>query len=136
MNTKLLFACIYIIVDLTYVYISRGVYNDAVKLIQGNAGFPTGTTRLIAACSAWICMAIGWYFLTTRLVAEWSLMMHPVLAGFLAGLVNGFVVIGTFNLTLHAMFEKWQGAIMIRDMIWGIGWVTIVTMLYSLTIKI
>jgi uncharacterized membrane protein len=131
MNWRLFFAVLYIVVDLVYVSLSKGVYDAAVTAVQGSP-MPTGTSRIIAAVGAWTCMAVGWYFLTTTLVAKWvASEMSAAAAGALAGFINGIVVIGTFNLTLHAMFANYGAAIMTRDMLWGIGWVTVLTTIYS-----
>ena len=132
MNWRLFFAVLYIVVDLVYVFLSKGVYDAAVTAVQGSP-MPTGTSRIIAAVGAWTCMAVGWYFLTTALVAKWvATGMSAAAAGALAGFINGIVVIGTFNLTLHAMFANYGAKIMSRDMLWGIGWVTILTTIYSI----
>jgi hypothetical protein len=131
MNWRLFFAVLYIVIDLVYVSLSKSVYDAAVKDIQGSP-MPTGTTRIIAAVGAWTCMAVGWYFLTTTLVAKWVASgMSAAAAGALAGFINGIVVIGTFNLTLHAMFANYGATIITRDMLWGIGWVTVLTTIYS-----
>lgn len=133
---RILFAVVYIAIDLVYVYLSKGVYDDAVTKVQGGP-MPFGLTRIIAAIGAWICMALGWYFLTTTLVDKWIASgMSPIAAGALAGFINGIVVIGTFNLTLHAMFTNYGTAIMTRDMTWGIGWVTLLTILYSIAVQV
>jgi uncharacterized membrane protein len=133
-NLRLIFVILYIVGDLFYVSMSKSVYDEAVIKIQGNP-MPSSTTRYIAAASAWFCMAIGWYFLTSQVTELWIRKgVQPILAGFLAGLINGLAVIGTFNLTLYAMMNKWEGAIMIRDMIWGIGWVTVLTIFYALLV--
>jgi uncharacterized membrane protein len=128
---RILFAVLYIVIDLIYVYLSKSVYDKAVTSVQGSP-MPSGTTRIIAAVGAWACMAVGWYFLTTALVEKRVASgMSPLSAGALAGFINGLVVIGTFNLTLHAMFVNYGAAIMTRDMLWGIGWVTVLTIIYS-----
>jgi hypothetical protein len=134
MDKRLLFAFIYIFVDLIYVYSSKLVYDLAVINIQGSP-MPMGVSRIVAAVAAWTCMALGWYFLTTTAVEK--LMkngMSALKAGAFAGFINGLAVIGTFNLTLHAMFANYGATIMIRDMLWGIGWVTLLTIIYSLSI--
>lgn len=133
LQLRLIFVATYIVGDLFYVSTSKSVYDAAVTKIQGSP-MPSSPSRYIAAAAAWSCMALGWYFLTARVTELWaSKGMNPVLAGFLAGLINGLAVIGTFNLTLYAMMDKWAGAIMIRDMIWGIGWVTLLTTVYGVT---
>jgi len=135
MNYRLLFAFIYIIVDLIYVYTSKSVYDKVATNIQGSP-MPTGPTRIIAAVAAWTCMALGWYYLTTSYVNTLIASgISPIKAGAFAGFINGLAVIGTFNLTAHAMFANYNGAIMLRDMIWGIGWVTLLTIIYTVIIS-
>ena len=128
---RLLFTFIYIIVDLCYVGISKGAYDNAAKMIQGSPM----SARIPTALAAYGCMALGWYVFAAQTAEKWSLQMNSILAGFLSGLVYGFLVIGTFNLTLNAMFDKWSNGIMKRDMLWGIGWGTLVTVLYMISAK-
>ena len=80
-------------------------------------------------------MGLGWFFLAAPTAERWAKTMHPAIAGLLAGLLYGILVIGTFNFTLNAMFDKWAGKIMIRDLMWGIGWGTLVTVIYSVSLK-
>jgi len=128
---RLLFTFIYIIVDLCYVGISKGAYDNAAKMIQGSPM----SARIPTALAAYSCMALGWYVFAAQTAEKWSLQMNPILAGFLSGLVYGLLVIGTFNFTLNAMFDKWSNGIMKRDMLWGIGWGTLVTVLYMISAK-
>ena len=130
-SKRLLFVIIYIIIDIIYVFSSKRVYDDVATKIQGSPM----TNRGLSAVFAWICMGLGWYYLTSQIALKWSLTMHPVLAGFLAGLIHGLLCIGTFNFTLNAMLNKWSGNIMIRDLSWGIGWSILVTILFTITKK-
>jgi uncharacterized membrane protein len=132
MNIRLLFAFIYIIVDLIYVFTSKSVYDNVVINIQGSP-IPTGVSRIFSALAAWTCMAIGWYYLTTSYVQTLIMTgLSPFRAGAFAGFINGLVVIGTFNFTVRAMFTNYSAKIMIRDLCWGVGWVTLLTIIYSL----
>ena len=132
MDKRILFVIIYILGDLFYVYISKSVYDKAVMKIQGS-GMPS--SRIVSAVAAWSCMGLGWYFLTTAAIEKLIKNgMSPLQAGGFAGFINGLAVIGTFNLTAHAMFMNYDWSIMTRDMLWGISWVTIVSILYSLTL--
>lgn len=128
MDKRILFVIIYIIVDIIYVYISKNRYDSTVINIQ-NAPMPN---RYIIALVAWICMAIGWYFLTTTLLDKYiSNGMAPILAGALSGFITGLTIFGTFNFTVRAMFINYDIPLLIRDMIWGIGWITIITIIYA-----
>jgi uncharacterized membrane protein len=135
MNYRLLFAFLYIIVDLIYVYTSKSVYDNAVTNIQGSP-MPTGLSRIIAAMIAWTCMALGWYYLTASYVNTLIASgVSPLRAGAFAGFINGLAVIGTFNFTVHAMFTNYGAKIMIRDLMWGIGWVTLLTIMYAIIVS-
>ena len=126
---RIAFTILYILVDLVYVYTSKSVYDEAVMRIQGTP-MPT---RLMSALAAYACMAVGWYVFAAGTAKRWSLTMAPVLAGALVGLLYGFLVIGTFNFTLHAMLNNYDMAIAGRDMMWGIGWSVVVTTLYAVS---
>lgn len=128
---RLIFAAIYIVIDICYVALSKGAYDNAVKMIQGSPM----SGRIPAALAAYSCMAIGWYVFAAQTAERWALQINPILAGFLSGFVYGLLVIGTFNFTLNAMFNKWSDGILKRDMLWGIGWGTLVTIIYIVLAK-
>ena len=126
---RLVFTFIYILVDIVYVGISKKVYDNAAKMIQGTPM----SARIPAALAAYACMGLGWYVFAAQTAERWSSDIHPILAAAFAGLIYGLLVIGTFNFTLNAMFDKWSNGIMTRDLTWGIGWGTLVTVLYIMT---
>jgi uncharacterized membrane protein len=131
MDKRILFVIIYIIVDIMYVYISKNRYDKTVINIQ-NASMPN---RYIIALNAWICMAIGWYFLTTALLDKFIRNgMSPISAGALSGFITGLTIYGTFNFTIRAMFINYDIPLLIRDMIWGTSWLSIITIIYSISI--
>jgi uncharacterized membrane protein len=76
-------------------------------------------------------MALGWYFLAANQADTWSKHMPAYQAGAFAGLVYGLAVYGTFNFTLHVMFNNYDVNIVLRDLSWGVIWATISTMLYA-----
>lgn len=127
MKLRYIFAAVYILVDILYVGFSRDVYNVATKQIQG-----TGmANRLWAALAAYTCMVLGWFFLAAP-AAERATSLISAIG---VGIVYGLLVIGTFNFTLHAMLTNWAGYIMIRDLMWGITWSTVVTVMYYIINK-
>ena len=130
---RYIFVAIYLVVDLIYVTLSKGTYDNAVKMIQGKS-MPI-PARFSSALAAYTCMVLGWFFLAAPTAERWSKTMHPALAGFLAGLVYGLLVIGTFNFTLNAMLDNWSGYIFIRDLLWGISWSIIITTTYSIVLS-
>ena len=124
---RLLFTFIYIFNDILYVTLSKKEYNVATKKIQGK---PI-TSRTHGAMMAWICMALGWYFLIAPII-ETSTYTKTLFVSFIYGLA----IFGTFNFTLYAMFEKWTGYIMIRDLIWGLSSSIFISVLYRYIIEI
>jgi uncharacterized membrane protein len=127
MQIALSFAFLYIVIDICYVTLSLGAYKGAI------GSFPS-PSRLWSAVLAWICMFVGWYFL----VAPTAIALMPkygLLAGAFAGFIYGLAVYGTFNFTNAAMLQKWYGSIMIRDLIWGVGWVTLLTFMFTYVIS-
>ena len=131
--TRLVFVVAYIIIDLVYVVLSKPVYDLVVKSIQGEfMRSLSGIGSYIAFFGAYTCMALGWYFLAAGTGLRWSKTgtMSPMVAGTLAGLVFGLSVIGTFNFTLYLMFKNYNAKIVMRDMLWGVGWPTVITMIY------
>ena len=128
---RIIFTVIYILVDLAYVVYSKPVYDYVVKQIQGSSMRSlNGKMSYFAFVGAYTCMALGWYFFAAGTATLWAKTMHSLYAAFLAGLVFGLTVIGTFNFTLYLMFDKYTIHILLRDMLWGVGWATTATVAY------
>jgi hypothetical protein len=136
-RVRLAFALIYIIVDLVYVTYSRSVYDAVVQKIQGSPMTLSGTADYLAVLGAYICMALGWYFILTEIVKLWvkTSNLPPVLSGAFVGFIYGLATIGMFNLTTHAMFKNYDWKIVGRDMTWGIGWQTVLAAIYAVVIS-
>jgi len=130
-SSRLIFAVAYIVIDLIYVVSSNPVYDEVVKRIQGSSmrGLK-GPMSYFAFVGAYTCMALGWYFFAAGTATLWAKTMHPLKAAFLSGLIFGLTVIGTFNFTVYLMFNEYSTSILMRDMLWGVGWATISTMAY------
>lgn len=128
---KLVFAGIYLIVDIVYVFMSKNVYENVATNIQGS-GFPQfDISRIIAACIAYTALVIGWYIFVTKFATELSYKMPAFVAGALAGALYGFVVYGVFNGTLHVMFKNYDVSIASRDMLWGTTWAAVLTSIFA-----
>lgn len=126
-----LFVAIYLLVDILYVKSSIPIYQNAIKKIQGtNTIQPFG---LFAGTLAYLIMGMAWLFFvpsTIRTVQE-KYKMHRALAGAIVGFILGLTIYGVFNFTNHAMFDNWGLAIMTRDLLWGISWLTVISSLYA-----
>jgi uncharacterized membrane protein len=129
---RLLFACIYIVVDVVYIMISSDFYNRAVQSIQGEpiaSPIPIG-----AALGAYIAMGLGWYFLAAGTALQWykNTSLEKWQAGLLAGLLYGFALYGTYNFTNMVMFKNYDYNIVLRDTSWGTIWGGISVMLFMM----
>ena len=134
-RVRLVFASIYLAVDLLYIFASKSTYEAATKSIQGH-GFPKTTpSRVLGALIAYTGLVVGWYVFAAKLATELARTYHPIVAGMLAGGFYGFVVYGVFNGTMHVMLDNWDVAISLRDTAWGVSWGAILTTLYITTVK-
>jgi uncharacterized membrane protein len=132
---RLLFAILYVVVDLIYVSLSSETYNAIVKNIQGYSIDPAVGDRIIVVIVTYIIMAFGWYVLSAGTANSWLHSYPPYLAGAMAGFVFGLTVYGTFNFTTRLMFRNYSWGILARDLMWGITWGTISTMLYAICLQ-
>jgi uncharacterized membrane protein len=132
MLSAYVFVFVYILVDVIYVMLARPSYDRAVKAVSGEP-IPKGrNSAVLAAILAYSAMAIGWLLLVVPSVAymvakgyaKWK-------AGLVAGLAYGFALYAVFNGSLYAMFRGWDIWIVAQDMIWGVGWTTILTTAYA-----
>lgn len=131
-DTRIWFAIVYLLVDVSYVVLSKQQYAQVTHRIQGR-DFPNFTgTRIIAAILSYTFLVLGWLVFATGLADRMrSLPYHPLLTGFAAGATYGLVVYGVFNGTLHTMFKEWDLQISLRDMLWGTLWSGTATALYN-----
>lgn len=128
-----LFAVVYIVVDVVYVLSSRGFYEARLKVIQGNnKGFPTGKSGvLIGALATYAAMAVGWAMLVARQIRRET----SYLEAFGLAVVYAAIVHGVFNGTLYAMLDGWDVAAVVRDISWGLLWISTLTLLYVYALK-
>lgn len=130
-DTRYIFVAVYLIVDIIYVSLSVPAYQKVIKSIQGKPTHqPFG---MLAGIAAYTIMGIAWLFFIPPTIShlQKSMRMSRPLAGALAGFVMGLAIYGVFNFTNHAMFDNWASTIMIRDLLWGISWLTVVSTAYA-----
>ena len=127
---RLIFAAIYLVVDLVYVFSSKPYYENVAKRIQGK-GFPAG--RWVGGVLAYVALVAGWWFFATTLAHQFVIEhgWHPLLAGAIAGAMYGFVVYGVFNGSVYVMFEGYQHTVFLRDLSWGVLSASLVTAIYT-----
>jgi hypothetical protein len=134
MISAYIFVSIYIAVDFLYVSLARPAYNRAVKAISGSS-IPYGKKgALLAVLLAYVSMILGWLFLVVPTikymistgVAKWQ-------AGLVAGLAYALTIYGVFNGSLYVMFNNWDVKIFTQDMVWGLSWTTLITVLFAIS---
>ncbi len=122
--SRVLFVALYIIIDIVYVSLAKEAYKGVVRGIQKGQDTTFTTARLMSAIGAYSCMAIGWWFLVAPIIERTK-------KGMLPGFIYGLALYGVFNFTNYAMFDKYTPRIIAQDMLWGIGWVTILSVMYG-----
>jgi uncharacterized membrane protein len=113
--------CIYIALEATYLYLFRTNYRLNFSNVQCGKDvlyqfFPFGIL-----CYVVLLFAL-WYF-----VLHPSRSFHEV---FMRSTVLALVVYGTYNLTNLATFYKFNMALAIQDMVWGIAVFNVIGALY------
>lgn len=129
---EIVFVAVYILVDVVYVSLSKGVYADAFRKISGK-GMPVGRPMFLPVVAmAYAAMAAGWLLLVVPAFRYMvSIGFTRVLAGAVCGLAYGIALYGVYNFTMYATFENWDTKIMARDLVWGISWATVLTIGYA-----
>lgn len=125
--TNLLFASLYLIIDLTYIYLSSTTYNTVVQRISGKS-MPG-----LSKPAAWIFFGVaygaligGWLFFVTPAVSLREILTRAV--------VYACVTYGVFNGTMYCMFRDYDMKIAVRDMAWGLTCVILMSVLYYYTV--
>ena len=125
---RLIFVAIYLTVDI--VLASRSAYEGRVKAIQGT-GYSKKPDIMAFAGFAYACMAIAWWVLVAERIHDETTYLEALkYSGVLA-----LAMYGVFNGTLYVMFEKWDVAIAVRDTLWGVTWLTVLTTAYLWAVR-
>lgn len=131
MDIKYVFVIVYLLVDIVYVMSSIPTYQKVVKMIQGK--YTTQPFGLGAGVLAYTIMGIAWLFFAPPMIAhlQRAYRVSRIVAGAMTGFMLGLTIYGVFNFTNHAMFDNWSWPIMIRDLTWGISWLSALTTAYA-----
>lgn len=127
---RFIFVVIYLTVDILYVLASKSAYEGRVKQIQGS-GYANKPNVMVYAGFAYACMALAWWVL----VAERIHVGTTYLEALKYSAVLALAMYGVFNGTLYVMFEKWDMAIALRDTLWGVTWLTVLTTAYVWAVR-
>jgi hypothetical protein len=127
---KSIFVTIYLIIDIVYVLLSRSYYESYARAIQGS-GFPKKQNVLLFAVLSYSFLALAWWILVADRIQPTTSLYRAIFYAFVLALG----VYGVFNATLYVMFEKWDYWVSLRDTMWGITWLSVLTLLYTMAVK-
>lgn len=130
LQLKLLFVVIYLVVDIVYVSLSRNYYGYYVKKIQGS-DMKYSNANLISAILSYTILGFGWLIFIANKIKPSTKYLEILPFTILYGLV----IYGVFNTTLFVMFDKWDIYVSIRDTMWGVSWISIVSLIYLNVLK-
>ena len=125
MDLKNIFLFLYLAVDVAYVIASKQYYGGYVEKIQG---MPMASKResLWVAALSYAFLGLGWWFFvatpTTAKTSYTDLLLRAI--------IYALAVYGVFNATLYVMFTHWDWRISLRDTLWGMGWIALVSLFY------
>lgn len=126
---KVLFVILYLVVDISYVVLSRPFYEAYARKIQGS-GFAVKKDTLLFAGISYVIMGVAWWYMVANRIQKDTPMKTAVLHAFILGLA----IYGVFNATLYVIFKDWDYRIVLRDTLWGISWLSVLTILYKLSL--
>lgn len=129
-SLRLLIVSIYLIVDVSYVVLSKNYYEGYIKKIQ-NSGYANKSGIYVSAFAAYIFLGIGWWILVAERLSKDS-SIYDILR---ITLPYSLVIYGVFNATLFVMFDKWDHKILLRDTLWGVSNIVIISMLYVFSLQ-
>lgn len=129
-DLRIPFVIVYLIVDIVYVILSRPTYEGRARAIQGT-GFPNKKGVIAYALLAYACMGIAWWVLVAERIRASTPLREVIRLAFVLGLA----MYGVFNATLYVMFKEWDLSIFIRDLVWGTTWITLMTILFAITLR-
>jgi len=101
-----------ILLDLIYIYLTRTIYNNLIRVIQG----ADLKIQLIPALLVYVFLVGGLYYFIL-------LPKRPIMDAFILGLV----IYAMFSLTNLAIFDKWSYKVVIMDSLWGASLFAITT---------
>jgi uncharacterized membrane protein len=93
-----------ILLDFTYIYLTKAIYDNMVRSIQGSEL----KIKIIPALLVYVFLLGGLYYFIL-------LPKRPIMDAFILGLV----MYAMFSLTNLSIFDKWSYKIVIMDSLWG-----------------
>lgn len=129
MELKYLFVVIYIIIDIIYITLSAPFYSKTVQNIQGTP-IKLKPSSYVALIVAYIILGFGWMFI----VAERITSKTKISSVIFMAIIFALSVYGVFNATLYVLFDNWDIQTVIRDTLWGVVCITMISLAYSMAL--
>jgi uncharacterized membrane protein len=106
------FFILFIIVVLDGVYISnsKDYYEKEMNINFSNV-------KMVPAVIAWLCIGVSYYYI----------VQEPFINKYLRALILGVGMYGVYNATNYAVFKDYSRNLAIRDTMWGLSLLTMVT---------
>jgi hypothetical protein len=127
---RLLIVSLYLIIDIAYVISSKNYYEGYIKLIQ-NSGYSSKAGVYLSAVVAYLLLGFGWWILVAERLSKES-SIYEILR---ITIPYSLVIYGVFNATLFVMFDKWDTKIVLRDTLWGVSNIVLISMLYVYSLQ-
>lgn len=125
-NYRLLFALLYFVIDTTYVFNSSDYYQKYINKIQKQPQDTNKKGFYISAAISYIILCTGWWiFISERLTKNSSL--YDILR---LTIPYSLAIYGVFNTTLYVMFKDWDINVALRDTIWGVSSISLISIAY------
>lgn len=129
-NLRLIIVSLYLIIDVAYVVLSKSYYEGYIKQIQ-NSGYANKPGIYVSALSAYLLLGIAWWILVAERLTKNS-SLYDILR---ITIPYSLVIYGVFNATLFVMFDKWDYKIVLRDTLWGVSNIVIISSLYVYSLQ-
>ena len=90
------------------------------------------TYKYISSFISYLILGIVWYYLIGTYITKEKTLIEVLQRALLMALA----IHGVFNTTLFVMFDNWDIYITIRDILWGVFWISLSAVLYYSYIKL
>jgi uncharacterized membrane protein len=104
-----------LIIDLPYLYLNRNLYSNYTKSISGKSF----TNRYYSGLFVYFALAIGIVVFVLPKIRVKGKFLDKALDALKYGGLFGIVTYGTFDFTMHYMFEGWDLKVSLIDTLWG-----------------
>lgn len=114
MERSLFAIAMLLVIDLAWITLNSGMYNELVRSVQGK----DMRVNRLGAFIAYPLMLVGLVYVVLR-NADRDESKNPVVLALRYGALFGLIVYGVFNATNIAMFTNYSKTTAIIDTLWG-----------------